>query len=112
MLMTANLQELNQFDQLEGYKILNTLIPEYYKTKYPYDTLTSDKVVFTKKKIEIIAKEMSNKETLDKPQNYKLNNTGKNKLKNYSKDMDSKCTTNKDNITGGVHSDHGIIVYG
>jgi hypothetical protein len=44
-------------NKLEGYHILNSIKPAYFQTKFPYDKITANKVIFTKRKIEIMVKE-------------------------------------------------------
>lgn len=51
-----NLLNFSKFDPIEGYKILNTIVPKYFQTKYPYDSFDTKKLTFTKNKIEILAK--------------------------------------------------------
>ena len=38
-------------EQLESYNILNTIVPRYLKTCYPYTDMTPEKILFTQKKI-------------------------------------------------------------
>lgn len=39
--------------RLQKYKILNTAIPYFAITKYPYDTVTADKITLTQKEIDL-----------------------------------------------------------
>ena len=41
------------YTRLWKYKILNTIVPYFEETRYPYDTLTEDKITFTQKEIEL-----------------------------------------------------------
>ena len=53
-----NDEPLVNYDLLvEGYNILNSLKPSYFQTNYPFDNLTPEKIIFTKNKISIMAKE-------------------------------------------------------
>lgn len=53
------LRDTTSFDPIKGYKILNTIVPKYTQTEFPYSEITPDKIIFTKKKIEIIAKKVN-----------------------------------------------------
>lgn len=44
----------------EEYKILNSIKPLYFQTKFPYNTLTPEKIQITKEKVQIIAKQFKN----------------------------------------------------
>ena len=48
--------QFTKFDSIEGYKILNTIQPKYFQTRFPYDAIDSGRITFTQKKIEILAK--------------------------------------------------------
>ena len=54
--MAASLPNFTRFDPLDGYKILNTIVPKYFQTKYPYNMFDADKLTFTQNKIELLAK--------------------------------------------------------
>lgn len=43
-------------EQLESYNILNTIVPRYLKTFYPYTDMTPEKILFTQKKISLLVK--------------------------------------------------------
>lgn len=45
-------------DQLEYYNILNAVKPANQRSKYPYSVVDKDKIIFTQKKITIVAKEL------------------------------------------------------
>ena len=45
-----------KFNPLEGYRILNTILPKYFQTKFPYSAMNEGKLTFTRKKVEILAK--------------------------------------------------------
>jgi len=45
----------------EEYYILNTVKPKYYKTAYPYNLVDPEKIIFTQKKIKILAKSFNSK---------------------------------------------------
>ena len=39
---------------MEHYHALNRIKPFFYQTKYPFNTLTPDKIIFTENKIDIL----------------------------------------------------------
>lgn len=41
----------------EDYKILNSIKPLYFQTKFPFNKLTPEKIQVTKEKVKIIAKQ-------------------------------------------------------
>ncbi len=47
----------SQLNKIDSYRILNSIKPLYFQTKFPYDKITPSKIVFTKRKIEIMSKE-------------------------------------------------------
>jgi hypothetical protein len=62
--------EKKSYDHLiEGYKILNSIKPFYFQTKYPFNNLSVQKVIFTENKIDILAKDyekfINNKKSKD-----------------------------------------------
>jgi len=54
--MNRKYKLLSNFDPVQGYKILNTIIPSKFQSKFPYSELTPEKIQFAQEKIEIIAK--------------------------------------------------------
>ena len=50
------MNKLPTIDNLQIYNILETVKPPYFQTKFPYDVLTPNKILLTKNKITIIAK--------------------------------------------------------
>jgi len=45
--------------KMEEYSVLNAIKPTFSKTKYPYNLIDPAKIIFTQKKVEIMAKELS-----------------------------------------------------
>ncbi len=43
---------LDKFNPLDGYKILNKIIPKYFQTKFPYNGFSSEILVDLKAKID------------------------------------------------------------
>jgi hypothetical protein len=76
------------FDPIEGYKILNTILPKDFQTKFPYSTHNIDKLTLTKKIIDILVKSDKAKEKKD------------------------KSTTKAKPVTGSNEATSIIIIYG
>ena len=56
-----------EFDPLDGFEILNTLLPEYFKTAYPYSAMSKEKIIHTQKTIDILIKQTCAKNEKIKP---------------------------------------------
>jgi hypothetical protein len=100
--MTFLFKDLTQLDPVEGFEILNTLQPEFLKSKYPYDQLSKEKVLFTKKKIEILSAKID--EYKQKPMNLLISS---------SKNQSSKIYGSSEiilNIKGGYN--FPMVIYG
>ncbi len=48
---------------MEEYNILNAIKPKFLRTKYPYNFVNPEKIILTQKKITIMAKELSSKQS-------------------------------------------------
>ena len=59
--MSDILDKITKFDPMEGYKILNKIKPFYLKSLFPYDGITSENIILTKKKIEIFTSKKDKK---------------------------------------------------
>lgn len=47
----------------EEYNILNSVKPEYFKTKFPYNLVDPSKILFTANKIKMIVSNLDSKNT-------------------------------------------------
>ena len=45
---------------MEAYNILNTVKPKFLVSKFPYNIVDPAKIIFTRKKITIIVKQLKN----------------------------------------------------
>jgi len=52
--------ELDVNRRLYAYKLLNSVKPVYFQTKFPYNLVTKDKILVTDKKIKIMVKSTHN----------------------------------------------------
>ncbi len=84
--------EKKSYDHLiEGYRILNSIKPFYFQTKYPFNAMSPQKIIFTENKIEILAKDYE-KFIMDK----KSKDEGvKNNTKSNKSIFSSKITTER-----------------
>jgi hypothetical protein len=57
-----NNEPIDYEELLNGYQILNSVKAPSHKTHFPYNSLTPDKILFTKKTIELIVAENEDKE--------------------------------------------------
>jgi len=70
--------------KINGYHILNSIKPVYFQTKFPYDKITPSKIVFTKRKIEIMSKEYEKFKKSKKTKSNKEHIGGYNKIVIYN----------------------------
>jgi hypothetical protein len=112
-----DMKKLPLINKLEGYHILNSIKPTYFQTKFPYDKITANKIIFTKRKIEILAAEYESFKNNRDGKNGKNNKDGKN-TKDGKNNKDGKNTkdgkNNKDgkNTIGGNCNAALTVFYG
>lgn len=46
--------EIMATNNIQKYEILNTILPYFKVTKYPYDHITDDKIIETQKEIDLV----------------------------------------------------------
>ncbi len=54
--MNNVVENLNSLDPMKGYKILNSIKPRFLQSKFPFNKLTSDKIVLTQNTVELLVK--------------------------------------------------------
>jgi hypothetical protein len=60
-------------DKIDEYEILNAVKPLYLRTQYPYNLVSNNQIVFTQKKITIMAKNTNTTTPVKKKGGYDAN---------------------------------------